>query len=187
MVHSQLKYYSKQLEVGLGVWQMIDTFNPWLRAQHDPADLRDYADWLKPVLYNVPAGFRFAHYVERLCSTILRDATAEEWTPILCKVLGLDEAPFKELAEAGFSPGYVKTQTARYVDAVGPGVKVYPGIGVGVEAGARVVTPEDIEPMVEAAFEGGASGVMISRNYSELMLANLGAVGAALRGLGRLG
>ena len=58
---------------------------------------------------------------------------------------------------------------------------------MGVEAGARVVTPDDIGPMVEAAFEGGASGVMISRNYSELTLANLGAVGSALRALGRLG
>jgi hypothetical protein len=187
MVSSQLRYYSRQLEVGLGVWQMIDTFNPWLRAQHDPADLRDHADWLKPVLYNVPAGFRFAAYIERLCNTILRDATAEEWAPILYRILGLDEAPFKELAEAGFSPQYVRTQTARYVDAVGPDVKIYPGIGVGVEAGARVVTPEDIEPMVGAAFDGGASGVMISRNYSELTLANLGAVGSALRGLGRIG
>ena len=187
MVHGQVKFYSNNYEVGLGVWQMIDTFNPWLRAQHDPADLRQYADWVKPVLYNVPAGFRFRDYVQRLCATILRDAPAEEWSPILYRILGLDEAPFQELAEKGFSPAYVRTQTARYVDALGPDVRVYPGIGVGVEGGERIVKPGDIEPMVGAAFDGGASGIMISRNYSELSLVNLGAVGSALRAQGRLG
>jgi DhnA family fructose-bisphosphate aldolase class Ia len=57
---------------------------------------------------------------------------------------------------------------------------------VGVEGGARNVEPPDVEAMVEAAFEGGASGVMISRNYSEMTLANLGAVGTALRRLGKV-
>lgn len=186
MVHGQVKYHSEDLQVGLGIWQMIDTFNPWLRAQHDPADLRGYADWLKPVLYNVPAGFRFAAYVDRLCQTILRDGTPEEWTPILYRILGLDEAPYAELPTTGFKPSYVRDQTARYVDAVGPDVKLYPGIGVGVEGGARNVEPADVEAMVEASFEGGASGVMISRNYSEMTLANLGAVGSALRRLGKI-
>ena len=37
--------------------------------------------------------------------------------------------------------------------------------------------------MVEAAFDGGASGVMISRNYSEMTIDNLAAVGTALRRL----
>ena len=82
-----------------------------------------------------PAGFRFAAYVERLCQTILRDATPEEWTPVLYRIIGVDEAPFKELAETGFSPAYVKAQTARYVDAVGPDVKIYPGIRCGGRGG----------------------------------------------------
>lgn len=186
LVHGQVKHHSPDLKVGLGVWQMIDTFNPWLRAQHDPADLRGYADWLKPVLYNVPAGFRFAAYVDRLCKTILRDGTPEEWTPILYRILGLDEAPYRELPAKGFKGSYITQQTARYVEAVGPEVQLYPGIGVGVEGGARNVTPADVEEMVEASFAGGATGVMVSRNYSEMTLANVAAVGKALRRLGKI-
>jgi hypothetical protein len=37
---------------------------------------------------------------------------------------------------------------------------------------------------VRASFEGGASGVLISRNYSEALLENVAAVGEALRELG---
>jgi hypothetical protein len=185
-VHGQVKFHGDRFQVGLGVWQMINTFNPWLRAQHDPAELAGYADWLKPVLYNVPAGARFAAYVRRLCQTVLRDATPEEWTPVLYRILGLDEAAFTELPETGFRPDYVRDHTARFVGAVGPGVRLYPGLGIGVEGGVRGVTPQDVEAMVAAAFEGGAAGVMISRNYSEMTLENLAAVGKTLRTLGKL-
>jgi hypothetical protein len=186
-IAGQVKFFGDGYQVGLGIWQMIDTFNPWLRAQHDPAEYRLYADWLKPVLYNVPAGHRFAAYVRRLCQTILRDASPEEWTPLLYRILGLDEAAFEELPRSGFSPTYVRDQTARYAKLAGPGVPIYPGLGIGVEPGERNVSPQDVDTMVEAAFEGGAKGVMISRNYSELTLENLAAVGKALRRLGKIG
>ncbi|MDO5736854.1 MAG: hypothetical protein Q4P15_10315 [Propionibacteriaceae bacterium] len=185
-VYGQVKYHSSELQVGMHVWQKIDTFSPWLRAQHDPGELRGYADWVKPVLYNVPAGFRFKGYLDRLCKTVLGDAPAEEWAPILYQILGLDEASYDKVPEAGFGAGYVRGETARYVAAVGPETRVYPGLGVGVEPGARNVSPKDVETMVEAAFAGGGSGVVISRNYSELMLENLEAVGTTLRNLGRI-
>jgi hypothetical protein len=188
-IYGQVKFYGSQYEVGLGVWQMIDTFNPFLRAQHDPAEYRLYADWLKPVLYNVPAGARFQAFVQRLCTTILRDASPEEWTPILYRILGLDEAPYEELPMTGFRPEYVKEQTARFVAAAGPTVRLHPGIGIGVQdaGGTRPVSPADVSAGIEAAFEGGASGVMLSRNYSEMLLDNLSAVGDTLRRLGKVG
>jgi hypothetical protein len=184
-IFGQVKFYGSQYEVGLGVWQMIDTFNPFLRAQHDPAEYRLYADWLKPVLYNVPAGARFQGFVQRLCSTILGDATPAEWTPILYKILGLDEAAYDDLPMSGFRPEYVKEQTARFVAAAGPRVKLYPGIGIGVQdaGGTRPVSPSDVSSAIEAAVAGGASGVMLSRNYSEMALENLSAAGDTIRRL----
>lgn len=184
-IYGQVKFFGERFQLGLGIWQMIDTFNPWLRAQHDPAEYTECADWLKPVLYNIPAGHRFAAFVERLCQTVLRDGTPDEWTPILYRILGLDEAPYAELAATGFRPDYVAEQTARYVTATGGNVPLYPGLGIGAEGGPRNVTPVDVEAMVEAAFQGGASGIMISRNYSEITLENLAAVGTALRKLDR--
>src|SRR2546428_3003623 len=74
-IAGQVKFYGPKFKVGFGIWQAIDTFNPYLRAQHNPAEYRDYADWVKPVLYNIPAGARFAGYLQRLCQTVLRDAT----------------------------------------------------------------------------------------------------------------
>lgn len=182
-IYGQVKFYGDRYQVGLGVWQMINTFNPLLRAAHDPAEYRHYADWVKPVLYNSPAGQRFATFVSKLCETVLRDASAAEWTPILYKILGLDEAGFDDLPSRGFSPRYVTEHTKRFVTAIGPDVSVYPGIGVGVESGPRPITPADVEAMVAASFEGGAAGVMISRNYSEMTSENLAAVGSALRDL----
>ena len=65
-------------------------------------------------------------------------------------------------------------------------VEVYPGIGLGVETVDRAINPSDVEDMVDASLAGGAGGVMISRNYSELTLTNLAAVGTALRRHGRI-
>jgi hypothetical protein len=45
-------------------------------------------------------------------------------------------------------------------------------------------SPEGVRDAVLAAFEGGASGIVLSRKYSEMMLDNLSGVGAALDRLG---
>ena len=45
-------------------------------------------------------------------------------------------------------------------------------------------TPESSKEAVLAAFRGGASGVILSRKYSEMMLANLSGAGDAIRQLG---
>lgn len=180
-----VRFFGDDLKVGLGVWQMIDTFNPYLRAQHDPGEYAAYADWVKPVLYHVPAGARFRGFVDKLAATVLRDAPAAAWLPLIYRVLGLDEARFDDLAKTGFSARYVGEQVGRYVTALGPGVGVYPGIGVGFEAGQRPLEPADVEAAVEAAFEGGATGLIVSRNYSEMSQAGLAAVGDSLRRLGK--
>ncbi|WP_156993401.1 hypothetical protein [Terriglobus sp. TAA 43] len=48
---------------------------------------------------------------------------------------------------------------------------------------AAKCTPEGTRKVVEAAFNGGADGVLLSRKYSEMKLANLRAAGEAIRGL----
>lgn len=179
-----VRFFGEHLKVGLGVWQMIDTFNPYLRAQHDPAEYATYADWVKPVLYHVPAGARFRAFVDKLSESLLRDAPASEWLPLLYRVVGLDEAAYEDLTRAGFSAKYVGDQVRRYATALGPSVGVYPGIGVGFEAGERRLTPADVAGAIEASFEAGATGLIVSRNYSEMTLAGLAAVGDALRRLG---
>ena len=201
-----VKFLDPEKEVGFGIWQVITTFSPYLRAQYDYEEFIQYADWLKPIFYNVPAGIRFARYVRSFQpglfhradeiaaeymaegrATILRDFGPQESLALFYRLLHLDEASLKELPLSGLSAEYVRRETARAVDGVKGQVKVYPGIGIGVPGGpgSKEIEPEDVKAAIRAAYEGGAEGVLLSRNYSETMLKNLEAAGDVLRELGK--
>lgn len=184
-VAGMIRFSDPKHEVGYGIWQIINTYNPYLKAQYDQSDYANGADWLKPVLYNTPAGARFANFAESWQKGVLADATVDGAYNALANVLGLEAfiAPHDEAPMAGFKPEYVKQWTANLIADTGGKCKVYPGIGVGVGDGGttKPVTPEETKAAVHAAYEGGAHGVLISRNYSEAELRNLDAVGAALR------
>jgi hypothetical protein len=183
-----IKFFDPSHEVGLGVWQVINTYNPYLRAQYDQSEYAPFADWFKPVLYHTPAGARFAGFAESWHKAILADATPDGAYNALATILGLEDfiAPREESPLAGFSPEYVKRWTEKLIKATGK--KVYPGIGAGVghNGVSKEITPDEIKQGVHAGFEGGASGVTISRNYSEAELRNIEAVGDALRERGLL-
>lgn len=178
-----VKFYDPSYEFGLGIWQVINTYNPYLRAQYDQAEFADYADWFKPVLYHTPAGARFAGFVDGWQKGVLADASPDGAYAALATVLGLQDfiAPRDEAALAGFKADYVKRWTQRLIAQTGK--PVYPGIGVGVghPSASKPITPQEVKDGVNAGFEGGASGVLISRNYSEAELAGLSAVGDVLR------
>jgi hypothetical protein len=184
-INGMVKYSDPKHEVGYGIWQVINTYNPYLRAQYDQADYGQTADFLKPVLYNTPAGLRFSEFAKTWQKGVLADATPEGAYNALANVLGLEDyiAPLAEAPMAGFPAEYVKQWTANLVADTGGRCKVYPGIGAGVGDGgsSRAITPEDITAAVHAGFDGGASGVLISRNYSEAELRNMRAVGQALK------
>ena len=184
-----IKFFNPANEVGLGIrWQVINTYNPYLRAQYDQTDYAPYADWFKPVLYHTPAGARFKGFADSWHKGVLADATAEGAYQALATVLGVNDfkAAYDEANLAGFTADYVKRWTEKLIAATGK--KVYPGIGVGVghNGECKAITPDEIKAGVHAGFEGGASGVLISRNYSEAELRNLQAVGDALKERGLL-
>jgi hypothetical protein len=189
-VAGMIRFSDPKHEVGLGIWQLINTYNPYLRAQYDQSDYAQYADWLKPVLYNTPAGMRFAEFAKSWQKGVLADATPDGAYNALATALGLDAfiSPLSDAPMAGFSPEYVKQWTANLIADTGGRCKVYPGIGAGVGDGgkSKPITPDEIKAAVHAGFDGGASGVLISRNYSEAELRNLDAVGVALRERGYL-
>lgn len=183
-----VKFYDPSYEVGLGIWQVINTYNPYLRAQYDQAEFGPYADWFKPVLYHTPAGARFAGFAESWQKGVMADASPDGAFNALATILGFDGfvSPREESAMAGFDAEYVKKWTARLIEQTGK--KVYPGIGVGVghNGVSKEITPQEIKEGVHAGFDGGGSGVLISRNYSEAEFRNLEAVGEALRERGLL-
>jgi len=59
----------------------------------------------------------------------------------------------------------------------------YPDIDIGIPtcAKSRKASPEDTYAAVAAALKAGADGLILSRKYSEMPLANLAAAGRAVR------
>ncbi len=182
-ISGQIRFYNPKHEVGLGIWQIINTYNPYLKAQYDQNEYAPYADWFKPVLYHTPAGLRFAQFADAWHKGVLADATPDGAYQALATVLGLNDyiAPRKDAPTSGFKAEYVKAWTENLIADTGK--KVYSGIGVGVGDGgdSKAITPEEVSAGVHAAFDGGASGVLISRNYSEATLSGLEAVGKVLK------
>jgi hypothetical protein len=189
-IAGMIRFSDPRHEVGYGIWQIINTYNPYLKAQYDPSDYGHTADFLKPVLYNTPAGARFANFAESWQKGVLADATPDGAYNALANILQLEPfiAARADAPMAGFKPEYVKTWTENLIADTGGRCKVYPGIGVGVGDGgaSKPITPQEVSAAVHAGFDGGAHGVLISRNYSEAELRNLEAVGTALKDRGLL-
>jgi hypothetical protein len=189
-IAGMIKFSDPKHEVGLGIWQVINTYNPYLKAQYDQSDYATVADWLKPVLYHTPAGARFANFAESWQKGVLADASPDGAYAALANILQLDEfiAPRGDAPMSGFKPEYVKTWTQNLIADTGGKCKVYPGIGVGVGDGgtSKPITPDEVKQGIHAAFEGGAHGILVSRNYSEAELQNMDAVGDALKERGIL-
>jgi dihydroxy-acid dehydratase len=122
--------------------------------------------------------------------TILRDFTPDEMTPIMYKLLGLNEAPWDQLVQAGMQPAsYVGGQCADAVRGVNGKAKVYMGIGVDAprqRADQAVCTPEIVRDSVLATYANGGQGVVFAPNYASMKLTNLDGAAAALRELGLL-
>ena len=160
------------------------TLSPFYRAEEDYAETANYADFVKPAVYNIAGGERMAGFVDRISTTIFRDARPEDVLPLYYKVMGYDEALLAQLPAAGLSAEYVARETKRVITDVGNRIAVYPGIDVGVPSRSKQVTPEDVRDSVKAAFAAGAAGVVLCRKYSEMRLANLAGAGQGLREAG---
>jgi hypothetical protein len=124
-----------------------------------------------------------AGFIKRLCSTIFADATPEDLTPFLYKVMGYKEAPYNELGPTGLSVDYIAKETKRAIADTGHSIQVYPSVDINVpiQEGWKKTTPEGVKAEVEAAFAAGGDGIVLSREYTEMWLANLAAAGDASR------
>jgi len=164
----------------------LNSFSPFYRAEQDFAKLATYSDFIKAVVYHNCAGGRFRRFVESLHESIFRDAEPQETYRFLYRILGIDEAEWDDLPRAGFSADYVRRETVRALAGVSGRCEIWPGIDIDIPVGKgeRDESPEDVTGAVVAAFEAGAQGVVLSRKYSEMRLANLAGVGEALRRIG---
>lgn len=164
------------------------TFSPFFRAEEDYTKLRNNADFLKIATYNNAGGPRLSAYLGHLSHTLFKDAKPQDFLPLYYKMMGFNEAPYDQLAASGLTPGYVVEETRRALIGVDGQTKIWPGIDIEVPVlwgagheGDKRTRPEDVRAALEAALTAGADGVVLSREYAEMHLANLAAAGDTLR------
>jgi hypothetical protein len=136
------------------------------------------------VAYNNCGGERYARFIRNIGSTIFRDVPLEELMRLNNHLLNYgDEAPLEKLPAAGLSPDYVYRETQRALAGVKDKCLILPGIDINLPTGknSRKASPEDSYAATTAAFKAGSHGVILSRKYSEMYLANLDAAGNAIR------
>ena len=194
-IYQLTKLIRSDIAVGWHIWHN-NSFSPFYRAEQDYAEFRQYSDFLKVVMYNNCGGPRLASYIDSVSRTIFGDLPSERVLDLTYKMQNYQEADLAELPHKGLSAGYVDKETRRAVagvssasaESAGPGnalgtTKIWPGIDIDIPTGQgeKKTEPQDVRDAVRAALSAGADGVILSRKYSEMRLANLRAVGEVLR------
>ena len=183
-VYAAVKTVNKNLQVGFHV-EHVNSFNPFFRASRSYEELATMADFLKVVTYNNAGGERYARFIHNIHSTVFRDVPPEELMRFNNHLLNYsqDEASLDKLPKSGLSADYVYRETRRALAGVKGECLILPGIDVNLPTGedSRKASPEDTYAAALAAYKAGSDGVILSRKYSEMFLANLDAAGRAIR------
>ncbi|MGF1453577.1 MAG: hypothetical protein ACFB21_16065, partial [Opitutales bacterium] len=141
-------------------------------------------------VYHDSAGWRFRQWELRGTGTsVFGDFTPEERVRAYYRIMGYDPAQMptwdnmsaqNEQGAWGFGADYVAREVKRC--KAGFGKRVYAGVGFDVPNEEKFRYPYDYEAegvaiVTRAAFDAGAEGVVISREYHENTRENLEAVG----------
>jgi hypothetical protein len=185
-MYEAIKSVKPEAQVGWHIDHQPSSWDPVYRAEMSYEEMAPYSDFIKPILYHeVLAGRIRSWYLERFQRTILSELTLEQSLGLYYAVFGYDpavEPKLDELRTRGFSPDYVYRETKRSVASANGKTKIYSGIGFNVP-GSPPEDPERIYTATLKAFEAGARGIVVSREYEEMQVPNLRAVGRAVRQL----
>jgi hypothetical protein len=183
-VYATVKKVNENLQVGFHV-EHVNSFNPFFRASRSYEELATMADFLKVVAYNNAGGERYARFIHNIQATVFRDVPPEELMRFNNHLLNYspDEASLEKLPKAGLSADYVHRETRRALAGVKGQCLILPGIDVNLptDEKSRKALPGDTYAATLAAYKAGSDGVILSRKYSEMFLANLDAAGRAIR------
>jgi len=127
-----------------------------------------------------------ALYTDNAGATLYADLTKQGLLDFNYAVMGLKEGSYDQIPHTGLSADYVFRETKRALDGVaGTNTQIWPGIDIDIptESDHSKCTPQSVKQAVLAAFRAGAPGVILSRKYSEMRLADLSGAGDAVREL----
>ncbi len=184
-MYKMAKSIKPNLGIGWHIWHN-NSFSPLYRAEQDLQELSKYSDFLKMVMYHNCGGPRMASYIASVAGNIFGDLPQEEILAFEYRVMNYQERGLSQIPFTGLSADYVHRETKRAVDgAAGTKTLIWPGIDIDIptDQNHSKSTPQGTRDAVLAAFKAGADGVLLSRKYSEMRLANLSGAGAAIKEL----
>ena len=182
-IYAKVKEVKPSLQVGWHIWHN-NSFNPIYRAEQDlqeiarPLRFPEDRD-LQQLRRRAPGQLhsqRGSHAVCRYSRAGILD--------FHYRVLNYEEKPLREIPFTGLSADYVSRETKRAREGLaGTKTLLWPGIDIDIptQKGHSRCSPEGVRDATLAAFQGGADGVILSRKYSEMKLANLRGAGVAVR------
>jgi hypothetical protein len=135
-------------------------------------------------MYNNCGGERMALYADNIGSTLYADLSKQGLIDLNYAVMGYKEGGYDQISHTGLSPDYVYRETKRALEGVaGTKTLIWPGIDIDIptEPNNSKCTPQGVKQAVLAAIRAGAPGVILSRKYSEMRLADLSGAGDAVR------
>jgi len=187
MLYGTVKTLQPEAGFGIHTHHGPTTLSLVERIGYQYRQLADSTDWIKPVVYHQCAGWRIKQRVEDQCRSWLADFEPEDAFQVIKTLHGYREQPGLAEVQAGFSAEYVYREIDRCVREVEGQCQVLSGIGFDVPCWDQTIAkpdPENVYQATRRSFDAGADGLLISREYVEMKVENLKAVGKALTDLG---
>jgi hypothetical protein len=189
-MYRRVKRIKPAADVGWHVDHQPSSWDLVYRAEMSYADMAPHADFIKIIAYHNVLSPRIRDwYLPRFQKTILGELPLADSLAAYYALFGYDasaEPSLAELGRRGFSPEYVFRETQHSVASAAGRTKIYTGVGFDVP-GSPPDDPETVYRATLNAFEAGAHGIVVSREYEEMKVANLRAVGRAYREVTRSG
>jgi hypothetical protein len=187
-MYRRVKQVKPSAEVGWHVDHQPSSWDLVYRAEMSYAEMAPHTDFVKFIAYHNVLSPRIRNwYLPRFQKSILGEVSLETSLEIYYDLFGYDkqvEPSLDELGRRGFTPDYVFRETKRSVASADGKTKIYTGIGFDVPGSPRD-EPEAIYTATLNAFAAGAHGIVVSREYEEMKVEHLRAVGRAVREVSR--
>jgi len=187
LIYAKIKEVNPKLMVGWHIWHN-NSMSPIYRAEQDLQSIAPMSDFLKIVMYHNCGGERLANHIDINTRGMFADVPGQELLDFQYRILNYaNEKPLAQIPMTGLSADYVYREAKRARAGLeGTKTLLWPGIDVDIPTAPNhsKCTPQGTEDAVTAAFRANADGVILSRKYSEMRLANLKGAGSAVRKLG---
>ena len=181
-IRSDVKSANENAQVGFHIFQFSCSLDFFARASFDYAQWASFSDHLKPCLYQDAAGYRGKDLVAQFMAPHFFKGQDEELLYNFMQAVIGDQSPanvnYQNVRERGMGSTYVADHTRAAAADIKGQCQLWPGIGVNVENKLTgTVADAVIEDSVSAAFENGADGIVLCREYHEMSESALRAVG----------